>query len=407
MNLLFILVLVAPILFSNATVSIRQRILPGTQKVGSSASCLTGDGSSYRGSVSVSNRGRQCLNWDKFVTIGTQDVSLGLGSHNYCRNPDQSLHPWCRVRRGRRIVRQFCNVPKCETDSQTTTSVPDTPDIPNVDTERTCGEKVERRFKIVGGLVTHVESQPWTATIFLPRNRFLCGGSLIAPCWVLTAAHCFSPSDPIPITAERVTVTLGKSSIKKTDPDREQKFAVEQIILHQDYNDTRGNQIHDIALLKLRSKDGVCAVRTDAVRTVCLPPPLTMLAPGAVCTATGHGKEKFGAWEHSENLKQTEVAIVSQSLCSSEDYYGNLITKDMMCAASPDWSTDSCEGDSGGPLTYDVSGRTFLFGIVSWGDGCAQKNKPGVYTRTTNYNGWIAEKTGLPEFTAGIMYPVK
>ncbi|KAM3862942.1 urokinase-type plasminogen activator-like [Diretmus argenteus] len=352
----------------------------------SSKLCLSEDGTGYRGSVSVSARGNRCVYWSRF----TGGYAAGLGHHNYCRNPDQSLMPWCRVRRGKRIVKEFCDIPKCETE-----------------TELTCGEKTEQRLnKIVGGAAIPIESQPWVAAILHKRGKFLCGGSLIAPCWILTAAHCLhTGSDNI--EARHLSVYLGKSSVIDTDADREQKFTVEELIIHQNYNKTLEDFNNDIALLKIKSRDGECAVRTASVRTVCLPPPLTMLPPGIECNIAGFGRERSGIAYYLQRLKQATVTLLSQSLCETKPYYGSSITNNMFCAGSPDWSTDTCQGDSGGPLVCEAAGRMFVFGVVSWGDGCAQKNKPGVYTRITNYNKWIAKKTGLPDFTTGVMYPTK
>ncbi|CAL8257223.1 unnamed protein product [Lota lota] len=351
--------------------------------------CVSGDGSNYRGTVSISRLGHSCINWDSYSSWEHDQTSKGLGPHNHCRNPNQSLMPWCRVRRGKRVVREFCDIRKCEPE-----------------TELTCGERTEHpRNKIVGGVVAPIQSHPWVSAIYRQRSGFLCGGSLIAPCWVLTAAHCFPDGNNTLL--RQLSVYLGKSALNETDVEKEQKFTVEQLVLHAGYNFTVENYDNDIALLKIRSSVGACAARTTWTRTVCLPPPLTTLPPGMQCTIAGYGQERERAWHYSQYLREAKVNLLSQSLCRSRSYNDSAVTDNMFCAASPDWSRDSCQGDSGGPLVCEAEGRVFLFGVVSWGDGCARRNKPGVYTRLTNYNSWIAQKTGLLPFTTGAMYPKK
>ncbi|XP_074532357.1 plasminogen activator, urokinase a [Halichoeres trimaculatus] len=355
--------------------------------------CRSGDGSSYRGFMSESVYGRKCLNWNRFRN--PWGASKGVDNHSYCRNPDHSLMPWCRVQRGRTVVREFCDIPRCST--------PTVKPAPAVDTELTCGERSERKLlKIVGGSFTPIESHPWVAALFL-RSRFLCGGSLIAPCWVVTAAHCFSDGNLTNI--KRLSVYLGKSAINETDTEKEQSFTVEKLIIHQKYNDS--NFDNDIALLRIKSSSGGCAVKSASARTVCLPPFHTQLPAGIQCSIAGFGNEKYMAWHYSQYLKQAEVKLISRADCQRRSYYDYCITKNMFCAGSPDWSMDACKGDSGGPLVCEVSGRMFLYGVVSWGEGCAKKNKPGVYTQVTNYNKWIAAKTGLSKYTNGVMFPQK
>ncbi|KPP70640.1 hypothetical protein Z043_110508 [Scleropages formosus] len=359
-----------------------------------SANCYTGNGQDYRGTVAVTESGQMCLKWDLYGrAVWNHGLSSGLGKHNYCRNPDSSRKPWCYTRVKNSVKRKFCNIPRC----------PSQPKPPT-----TCGERTKKQLKIVGGRMTTVESQPWIASIFMKsrsRNVFQCGGSLISPCWVLTAAHCF-PEGSYTDSA-KYTVFLGKNAINETDPTREQSFIVEEVIIHEAYEESGQAYNNDIALLKIRGNQGQCAYETDTVRTVCLPPRGQMLPSGTYCQIAGYGKTEEGFGFFSQFLKETSIQLMSQSICTEKEYYGNMMTENMFCAGSPEWDTDSCKGDSGGPLICEVNDHMFLFGIVSWGEGCSRKFRPGVYTRVTNYNQWIEDKTHMPDIASGSMYPVK
>ncbi|KAK2852557.1 hypothetical protein Q7C36_007758 [Tachysurus vachellii] len=355
------------------------------------------NGNEYRGTVSVTSDGEKCLYWDRTQYIGRRAVSQGLGKHNYCRNPDNSHRPWCWVRGHKQKVQKFCNIPQCEAKTDTL----------NQDTELTCGQQIQKpKFKIIGGSRTKIESQPWLASIFKDK-LFICGGTLIAPCWVVSAAHCFPLGKRT--RKQEYSVYLGKDATNEINPGKEQKFKIAKLVLHQEFNSEDFN--NDIALLQIVDINGQCAQKTDSVRIACLPPIYQMMPYGSYCHIAGYGHERNvdipGTFRYSHDIKEAKVQILSKTVCQMKDYYGNNVTENQFCAASPKWTEDACQGDSGGPLLCEANGRAFLFGVISWGDGCAKKNKPGVYTKVTNYNKWIAEQTGLSTYTAGIMYPQK
>ncbi|XP_051946397.1 plasminogen activator, urokinase a [Xyrauchen texanus] len=381
----------------------RFRKFPALSAVGKIEECIPdgSDGSSYRGKMSVTANGRICV--PRHLVTRQPIPSLSHHQHSYCRNPNKKPKPWCVVKKRNRYVREYCNISHCETKQ---TKSPPKPEPSKQDTELTCGERsLLPRSKIIGGIRSTVESHPWIASIFF-GEQFTCGGSLIAPCWVLTAAHCFTSG--MNTKTKKYSVYLGKNAINENDLTKEQQFTVSKLVVHEGFNYTTQNFTHDIALLKIVDSNGQCASKTSSVRTVCLPPSLVMLPPGTYCEIAGYGRHQKGGFEYSKHLKQAQVMLISQKNCIN--YYNkeeDNINEHMFCGAGKDWKEDACQGDSGGPLLCEVNNKMFQFGIISWGDKCAEESKPGVYTKVTNYNQWISEHTGLPTYTAGSRYPQK
>lgn len=279
--------------------------------------CYFGKGLAYRGTHNYTTSGASCLQWNSMILLGkiytarnSNAQALGLGKHNYCRNPDGDARPWCHVMKDRKLTWEYCDIAQCST----------------------CGLRQYKRpqFRIKGGLFSDITSHPWQAAIFVqnrrsPGERFLCGGILISSCWILSAAHCFQERFP----PHHLKVVLGRT-YRLIPEQEEQKFEVEKYIIHKEFDDDTYN--NDIALLRLKSDSLQCAQESDTVRTVCLPEADLQLPDWTECELSGYGKHEASSPFYSERLKEAHVRLYPSSRCTSKHLFNKTITNNMLCA---------------------------------------------------------------------------
>ncbi|XP_054242299.1 coagulation factor IX-like [Indicator indicator] len=231
--------------------------------------------------------------------------------------------------------------------------------------------------RITGGTLCHRGHCPWQVLIRNSKDVGFCGGSLISSRWVVTAAHCLDLVRPH-------HVTVGDFD-KYQREFKEQKINVERSWTHPHYDSNDYNS--DIALLYLSSN----VVFNEYAIPICLPSPnlATLLSEeGRIGTVSGWGAT-HDRGSTLRFLMKVRLPIVSLETCQRSTE--RLLTDNMFCAGYYTEVADACKGDSGGPFTVSYHNTWFLLGIVSWGEGCAEKGKYGVYTRVANYIPWIKE----------------
>lgn len=239
--------------------------------------------------------------------------------------------------------------------------------------------------RVVGGTATAAGDLPWQVALVASaapdalRGQF-CGGTLIAPDRVLTAAHCVTG-----VRAADLAVVSGRVRLSATDGA---VTPVAKVAVDPQVGETvLGTPTHDLALLVLD-------------RPVPDPRPIAVVgeaddalwATGTALTASGWGSQNdpgaSGAAYYADALRDTTVPRVSDTGC--EDAYGAAFdVGSMFCAGLPPGGKDTCYGDSGGPVVAPAVASPDrsdpadwrLVGVVSWGEGCAQPGFPGVYAR--------------------------
>lgn len=243
-----------------------------------------------------------------------------------------------------------------------------------------CGRKAVGS-RIVGGTNARPGAWPWQVTMDYKGHPgpHWCGGSIVTPHWIVTAAHCFGNDDD----PKKYSIVAGEHDLNAVD-GFEQNTTIEEIITHPKYNRI-ANHDYDVALVKLKNP----IKYNNHVRPVCLAK--SDFDAGTNCYVTGWGYTSEDG-NIAQILQQAKVPLVSRETCQEGyDDLGYKISTRMRCAGYSEGKIDACQGDSGGPLVCVRNDKWYLMGVISWGQGCARKGRYGVYADMMDLKFWVQQ----------------